>query len=376
MGHDDRSLREVLKLDRLLVRGDTALRRLRGTPWIHTEHFEVLQGTWNGVLRIHDDSGRLLGENHGLPWGATTHPTIELRPANFAGSRHGKPYNVAALRQMATLWPQVRTLIARARALFIGKEARGAPTLTLWEVMTVARIVTAYPAFLLRRHSAPLSDKQVPALVASAFKVMAGIHSSIEYMFEHDGPTGLDLEQTISARALFDYIENHGLFLSGDGRACGGPERLIRDILRVTTEGCAPTPRADETFELDAPALLRYGRFTAGIELIVRLAADIQAEQWTNDGRRLQKPYDRPIEPAVRASFRQQLIGVAARATSDDSLLDLLDAIDTTPERSQPFIIAALDRLSRRTRAVLGRSTEGPGFVWSDLRDRLGIRYA
>ena len=64
------------RVDALRAALDRGARRVRGTPWLHGDHFEVRLGTWSGVHRMLDDQERLLGENQGLPYGATTHPTI------------------------------------------------------------------------------------------------------------------------------------------------------------------------------------------------------------------------------------------------------------------------------------------------------------
>ncbi|MEM7675255.1 MAG: hypothetical protein AAF449_04530, partial [Myxococcota bacterium] len=161
---------------------------------------------------------------------------------------------------------------------------------------------------------------------------------------------------------LFDYIENNGLFLSGEGRACGGPERMIREILRITVDGYSPVGRDDTPGENTSPALVRYGRFVTAIELLLKLGADLQAG-----------PRPLAIDPNLQALFRQHLIHSAAEASGDESLLHLIDTIDQTAQ-ARSSILTALHHLSRRARAVLGRSTTGPGFLWSDLQGRLGIR--
>ena len=264
------------KADEIRASIDRLVRRMRGTPWLHRDHFEVCLGTWGGVLRMVDDTGRLLGENHGLPYGAKTHPTILEKTSTFPGSRRGKPYNASALKQMGKDWPPAKRLMAHLRAAYLRDVGVNARPLPLVELQVLARIVTAYPAYAFRRARRPLCDGEMPSVAASAFKVMAGVHATLEPMVREGPPAGLAVHEVPDVEVLFRFIEDGGLFISGEGWVCAGPERLVRDVLHLGVFGGDDAysdivPDAEEL-----PALVRYGRTVAAIELLLLLAAELE----------------------------------------------------------------------------------------------------
>ncbi len=225
------------KTDALRASLDRGSRRLRGTPWLNVDHFEVYSGTWVGVHRMLDEHGRLLGENQGLPYGATTHPTIEERTCPYAGSRNGRPYNASALKQMAKDWQGAKQLIGHLRAAYVDDLGSGDRPLSLIELQVLAHIVISHPAFAFRRARRPWGDGDTPSVVASAFKVMAGVPGPIKQILREGPMPGLVPHEVPDTDALYAYIEDNGLFLSADGWACAGPERLVRDVLRLAVHG-------------------------------------------------------------------------------------------------------------------------------------------
>ena len=328
---------------------DRALRRARGTPWLQTPHFEVTHGTWGGVLRVHDVHGRLLGEGQGIPWHGKSHPTIQLQPAPFPGSRHGRPYNATALRQMAKDWPQVLRLISEFRAAFLSfhgvHPSRPLKTGELWGL---ASVVTAYPAFMLRRAQYPWADHSIPSEVASAFKVMAGVSSSLEYMVTRgSGPAALD--QQIGVDALYEYIEQNGLFNSGEGRTCGGPERLIREVLRLSIEG----PREALSYRSELVAVVEYGLVALAIELLFALLEAVER---------------RNAELLASLADRRTVITAAAHFAADDAMIRILEPVVTgDAQQGLEALIEALNGLSVRARDALGRADVSGRLTTGDL---------
>ena len=356
------------RTDRLRIAIDDMQRRIRGTPWLYRDHFEVTQGTWGGVLRIHDETGRLLGENHGLPRGVHTHPTIAMQASNFVGSRRSKPYNESALRHMARDWRAVRSLIATVRHAYFVDLGDDPRPLSILETMTLGRIVTAYPAFLLRAQPGAVDDHQIPKTVASAFKVMAGVHASIEHLIEHKATAEANLRAYISPDWLYDYIEDESLFVSAEGRACGGPERLIRETLHSVIDGPQQPSSLCQEQRTKHIALVRYGRLSTAIELLLIAAADIQRAALR-------------FEPAPQLNEHAHLRGQIAAAVAELARTPALDTVlapiaDDDPVAARQALVEALDRLSRLAAQHLGRPAPVSKVDWSTLELRLRQRSA
>jgi len=232
---------------------------------------ELTTGTWFGAFPLHDEEGRQLGEANTVPkWMLDAEVPHEWRPSRIPGCRRGRPFSLQALRQVTSTWQPLladvsylRTRMARS----LGLERWGSGQLSPVRVTTLARVVTSVPAFLVRRVDGPLRDGELPARCAAAFKVMAGVHMGVEDLLEHAG----DVARVRSPQELFDHIESRQLFLSPEGNACGGPVKMILELLRLVVEG-EGVPRARPelaTIVGDIPRLVRYGTACAEIELLL-----------------------------------------------------------------------------------------------------------
>lgn len=336
------------RVDALRALLDRGGRRVRGTPWIHGDHFEVRLGTWSGVHRMLDDHGRLLGENQGLPYGATTHPTIEERTCPFSGSRKGRPYNASALKQMAKDWQGARDLMAHLRAAYLRDLGSPDRSLTLVEFQVLAHIIISYPAFALRRAEDPWGDRDLPSVVASAFKVMAGVPGPIKQILR-DGPqAGLSPHETPDTDALYAYIEDNDFFLSAEGWACAGPERLVREVLQLAVCGGEPATSSVAPAGDELPALIRYGRTVAAIELLLVLATDLD-HGTSNPG---------TVDRVLGAVEREMPAATFERLT------------DQGPP-SRDALVTALTELSAIAAGHLGRPAPRSSLEWAGFAHRL-----
>jgi hypothetical protein len=194
---------------------------------IRSPLLEIVHGTWAGAFACRDAQGRFLGERsvNERAWGRAPH--TEWKTWRAPGSRHGREYNATAMRQIAESWPRILA--------DVGVIQRAQGCRNLGDLFTIARTVTSIPAFLYRRARKPLRDGRLLPHLASAFKVMAGVHALVEHSIRTDrGPSFAKLHP---ADELIAFLEQDGLFVSASGHACAGPESMVREILSLTMHG-------------------------------------------------------------------------------------------------------------------------------------------
>ena len=250
-----RILREAAKRMPIL---DPWARRVSLRPW-EESLMEVSHGTWLGMFPFKDEEGRLLGEANTVPlWLREPIESDEWMPCRYEGSRQGLAFNVAALRQVTAAWKEVLSDVTRLRAIYAA-HAQVTGNLRPVHLFCLAHTSTSIPAFLARG-PARVASGRLPVRYAALFKVMAGVHMAVAHMMATK--TAVDVDWT--ADALFDYIESRGLFVSVEGNACGGPRKMVIELLQVAIEGASPgEPIPDEA------AILKYGLANARIEVVM-----------------------------------------------------------------------------------------------------------
>lgn len=208
---------------------------------------EVTHGAWAGVFSARDCAGRQLGEGNVTP-ALFRCPQTATRWKRWKapGPRQGFLFNVCALRQVTSLWPEVLQLSLGLRRAFLTRFPERGPRLTPGDLFVVALILTAIPGFRLRRGSC--RDGEIPEVVAATYKAAAGVHFSVRNMLASGLPSSV-----VSGEEVFAFIERERLLFSPQGRVCSGPRRLIVDYLSALIEG-GESSVEDESFEYGVAA--------------------------------------------------------------------------------------------------------------------------
>ncbi|MEM9192755.1 MAG: hypothetical protein AAGF12_26510 [Myxococcota bacterium] len=238
--------------------------RLYPRPW-DDPWMELTHGSWFGISALRDLDGRALGEANTVP--LSLRPKFhadEWRECPYRDSRHGRLFSVAALRQVTGAWPGVLYDLWTLRKAMLEAEGWTTPLRPV-QLLVLARTVTSYPSLLARRRHQPLADGRLPPRLAASYKVAAGVHMAVEDLLRRDR----NIERVWSADELLAHIETAGLFIATSSRVCGGPKKMVRELLELLISGTAP-PGVPATFftEESEARVLGYGRACATIELL------------------------------------------------------------------------------------------------------------
>ena len=261
---------------------------LRPPPWA-TPTMEFDYGVWLGPSSLHCVDGRQLGEENTWPRFFREFVPTEYRDSNMPGSRSGCSINMTALHMVMRAWNDALPLMGALRASFAEVYGFGARPLGMEAFFVLSKAGCALPAFLVRRHDAPLADGDIPALVATQFKLIAGFFMVAQDMLWGKTPADPDPD----ANAFFDYADAHGIFISPGGRACGGSRRKIIELYEYLHSAAHEQPLAPLANLADPMALQAYTAHSVALELVLtvisrRLTARYLevASDWTTTQRR------------------------------------------------------------------------------------------
>lgn len=193
--------------------------------------------------RIVDAEGRPLFEGRASKKMQAIAP-LEHIVCPYSGSRHRheKPMNISGLRQMRGHW---NDLIAGLRYLR-GVYPEPVSHLRYIDLWRICRMGESLPAFLLYRRSDPVPNEQLPANVASLYKVVIGLVSAAQRLAFASFFQGADhVNEELDSNYLYSFVEDTKLFI-GPTEVCAGPEALIREVVDVLQEPPALDPAQRE----------------------------------------------------------------------------------------------------------------------------------
>lgn len=240
---------------------------LHQSPWM-----EWLYGTWVGAFAGYDELGRQLGEANVLPAWRTTPLPDKWRVFKGHGCRQGHPYNVDALHEMIHCWDDLlrdaRTLREKYCRQFNRNETQ---RLTATDLYIMTSVAVSLSSFLMRRGDAATPDGALPRQAAAAFKVMGGLYAATHRMVSQAHPMLGQAE--LDVEAFLQYLEDEGLLLSPEMRACAGPVKMIRQILDTFIEPGSADPAGTGLAYLgaDGERAFAYGVLCVRIDLGVLL---------------------------------------------------------------------------------------------------------
>ncbi|MEN9483523.1 MAG: hypothetical protein RJB37_1403 [Pseudomonadota bacterium] len=273
------------RFNRMAVRMYSVLK----PPPYQRPNMEFDYDVWNGICTFHSHDGRQIGENNTGPDVYKEVIETEHKICKFEGSRNGLPINVTALRQVMAVWGDALQFTTLLRNDYIRRRGLSGPRLTLRQGYVFSKLGAAWPAYLARKRSNPITS--LPALETAFFTLGVGPFMIVRTFMErgdlavlHDGP--------LTAAELYEMADGSGTLISAGGKGCAGSKKLILDFLDVTMNGTFDKP-------LDSVEALRalnsigdwdefyaYVYATSRLELLVRLTQYLCAQSlWSLQSR-------------------------------------------------------------------------------------------
>lgn len=237
---------------------------------------EFTQGVWAGISTIRCTEGRQIGETNSVPVEFYRPSPTQFHQGNLDGSRAGYSINLTALQHIMRLWPDLLGFIGFIRQLTLNKLNINHNPLTTMEMYIVALVGVSVPAYMARRKNNPITDTQITSIVADQQKLITGVFMMVRHMIER-GNLNLSTTSFMTGTQLFDYCDEHGLFLAPTGAktACGGAKRKIIELIDHVIQGDEKyseiTDAAQESIKLmgDLDSFMTYA--LAGIEMELSL---------------------------------------------------------------------------------------------------------
>ncbi|WP_293996746.1 hypothetical protein [Sphaerotilus sp.] len=236
---------------------------------------------WNGICTFHSHDGRQIGENNSNPAVYKEVVETEHKICKFEGSRNGLPINVTALRQVMAVWPDALQFTTMLRNDYIRRRGLDSARLTLCQGYVFSKLGAAYPAYLARKRSRPITS--LPALETAFFTLGVGPFMVVRTLMEK-GDLSVLRDGPLTATELYEMADRSGTLVSAAGNGCAGSKKLIIDYLDVTMNGTFSKPldsaearRAVNAIE-DWDEFYGYVYATARLELLVRLTQYLCAQ--------------------------------------------------------------------------------------------------
>jgi len=202
------------------------------------DDMEFMFGAWQGCSTATCEKGRPLGEDNALPAYHNPFTDTYYRTAGFKDERHGKYYNVTALHYMLKDWQGIMSLYGHLRQKYIQFYAPGKDALSLMDLFIFSKLTVAITAYLIRSANHKYRDGNIPSLLASQTKLVAGLFMVVRKMIEMGEPF-LNDTTTADVNQLYNYTTRHQLLVSphDENFVCAGSEKMIRELMEITISG-------------------------------------------------------------------------------------------------------------------------------------------
>lgn len=200
---------------------------------------------------LRDVEGRPLREGR-TPKELLKPDDIEYKTCPYSGSRHGKPMNASALRQMGAHWDEACGTLASLRAAH--DRALGVTQPTLMDIWRTSQLGSALPWWHLFR------DGSVPAHVAALSKATLGQGIWAQRVLSRTLTDPAWTMPPLTPPAILELAEASGT-LVGETEVCSGGEKMLLQFFDVLAGESRAEPVADE--------LLSFGAVYANFKLLL-----------------------------------------------------------------------------------------------------------
>ncbi len=193
-----------------------------------------------------DGDDRQVGEANVYPPALRLERSTEWRVCQYAGSRYrdDNPMNVTALKAMIKHWKPMMVALLRVREELARRLHLAGGPWTIGDLHTFACSVLALPAYVLQKQGGTTPQAPLHPVLSSLFRITDGIRMTVYEMFFLLSEKPKSPDTPMTASAMYDYAEQHGIFISDTG-VCAGPKPLIDEFLTTAVDGL-PISGAEE----------------------------------------------------------------------------------------------------------------------------------
>ena len=268
--------------------------RIAPPPYL-TDTMEFDYGLWLGISALHCEDGRQLGEDNTWPRLFRERIPTEYHTSNMPGSRAGSTINMTTLHIVMKRWGDVIPLIESLRSHYDIRFDHDTDPLRLNDLYILSKSGVALPALMARRGTSDrVIDGALPATVATQFKVIAGVFMVVQDMLWSGRYTA---DSRVDPETFFDYADDHGVFISPGGNACGGSRRKIVELYETVYrpgDRIAAAPDLIAAYS-DADQLFDYTTNSVWLEQLIvgaqrelqskyyRASTNMASEQWSQN---------------------------------------------------------------------------------------------
>lgn len=203
-------------------------------PW-GTQDMEFHYGLWAGVSALYSESGRQLGEENARPFLLNHHIPAQTIECKYKGSREGHEINMSALRIAMQNFDAALGITEAVRNHHLAQLPQS-HVLGIWDLYIIARASIALVAFQQRSKRQQDVPRTVSDALTSQYQFISGVFMIGRHMLENDDPA-IAQNEPISTESLYDYADEHGIFISFNGMACAGSTKKIHEFLAVCNKG-------------------------------------------------------------------------------------------------------------------------------------------
>jgi len=212
---------------------------------------EFHYGLWNGVSALYSDSGRQLGEENARPFRFNHHIRAETIECKYKGSREGRSINMSALRIAMQNFDAALSITQAVRNHHLG-QLPATHELGIWDLYVIARASIALVAYQKRFVRQNAVSPSVSDALSSQYQFISGVFMICRVMMENAQPEIAE-NRPMAVQALYDYADEHRIFISFNGMACAGSTKKILEFLQFCETGGGPELDLDLSTIVDEP---------------------------------------------------------------------------------------------------------------------------
>lgn len=273
---------------------------------------EFHYGLWNGVSALYSDSGRQLGEENTRPFALNHHVPAETIRCKYKGSRESRLINMSALRIAMQNFDGALAITGLVGRFHLSRTLNAGP-IGIWDLYIMARASIALIAYQKRFNGKRIGQANVPSAVSDAltsqYQFISGVFMICRHMMENADPA-IASNAPITADALYDYADRHGIFISFNDMACAGSTKKIMEFLEFCNTVAGQS--ADQDFALhdivkEPENWYQYALATIDLDCFIEHERSLQnsAQIYQDVGAHVRRLIDAPPQANKVLSFEQ-----------------------------------------------------------------------